>query len=308
MFIRRTYLQIKRKFGIILDNYTLAIYYYPSKSFFNYPNSNNRRHNYCKLENDGSSYCFSSKPGVGKEKCHPLCLDISQQTEIQSSCNRTQSGRTCQRWDRNRPHVPNIQPTVTFHNHCAKPDGDDQHWCYTTDPNVRWEYCHPKCEVITTTSTTTTATTTTTTTTTTPKPYPITSTLLNGPTGPNGVHHITPPVYDQCGTQTSFDGKFKMSSYRTNGDCITRCLKSSARSVSPTRWMNSRREKIYYADANAESFDFPWFVRVGTEYSSTFNYRTLLLLHNYILLLHLRLNIQLKEVTAQDQLSRTASS
>ena len=27
------------------------------------------------------------------------------------------------------------------HNFCANPDGDSTPWCYTTDPNKRWEYC-----------------------------------------------------------------------------------------------------------------------------------------------------------------------
>ena len=264
---------------------------YPTKSLLNYPNLNDRHHNFCKLENDGSSYCFSSKQGVRKEKCHPHCLDISHQSEIQSKCDRTQSGRTCQRWDRNQPHVPNFQPIVNLHNFCSKPDGDNQHWCYTTDPDVRWEYCHPKCEVLTTTSTSTTATTTTRTTTTTPKPYPIGSTRYNIRTRPPGVHHTTPQVYDQCGTQTSIN-RNKMSSYRTSGYCTTRCSKSSipsasnsynsgsARSLSPTGWMKSLQgefqSKIYYADDKAESFNFPWFVRVGTGYSSRLNFLTVL--------------------------------
>lgn len=31
-------------------------------------------------------------------------------------------------------------------NLCRNPDGDRAPWCYTTDPNVRWEYCNlQKC-------------------------------------------------------------------------------------------------------------------------------------------------------------------
>lgn len=32
------------------------------------------------------------------------------------------------------------------HNNCARADvRDPKTWCYTTDPNKRWEYCSPLC-------------------------------------------------------------------------------------------------------------------------------------------------------------------
>lgn len=31
-------------------------------------------------------------------------------------------------------------------NYCRNPDNERQPWCYTTDPNTRWEYCQvPSC-------------------------------------------------------------------------------------------------------------------------------------------------------------------
>ena len=34
------------------------------------------------------------------------------------------------------------------HNFCRNPEGDSKGpWCYTTDPSVRWGYCHiPDCD------------------------------------------------------------------------------------------------------------------------------------------------------------------
>ncbi len=32
-------------------------------------------------------------------------------------------------------------------NYCRNPDGDNTHWCYTTNPSVRWGYCDvPWCD------------------------------------------------------------------------------------------------------------------------------------------------------------------
>ena len=104
-------------------------------------------------------------------------MDISKPTEV--NCNETQSGVKCQRWDVHSPHDVKHKPIISMNNKCASPDGDEKTWCYTTDPKVRWDYCHEECQVLTTTTTTTTKmttktmrTTTTTTTTTTSAPKP----------------------------------------------------------------------------------------------------------------------------------------
>ena len=191
-------------------------------------------------------------------------MDISKPTQI-SFCDRTQNGLTCQRWDQNWPHTPNYKPIVDQHNHCASPDGDEKQWCYTTDPKVRWDYCYPNCGILPTTTTTTTTTSPT------PKPTQINRTVH---------HHMIIP--QQCGLQNSSKLKFKISRYSATGYCwsckqsvslsVSRSYNSgSKRSLRPTGWRTSLPEdefnhKIYYADDKATSFDFPWFVRVGTGY------------------------------------------
>jgi len=43
----------------------------------------------------------------------------------------TKTGKTCQRWDLNSPHVPKYGKTLS-HNYCRNPDGDRKGpWCYT---------------------------------------------------------------------------------------------------------------------------------------------------------------------------------
>ncbi|XP_068704711.1 inactive tyrosine-protein kinase transmembrane receptor ROR1-like [Montipora foliosa] len=64
--------------------------------------------------------------------------------------NVTRSGRTCQRWIAQCPHrhwrIPEDvdKSQNDSNNMCRNPDGSapDGPWCYTTDPNKRWEYCN----------------------------------------------------------------------------------------------------------------------------------------------------------------------
>ena len=63
----------------------------------------------------------------------------------------TETGKTCQRWDVNTPHVvhPDVAEKLLIYedsltdaqNYCRNPNEADRPWCYTTDPNERWEYC-----------------------------------------------------------------------------------------------------------------------------------------------------------------------
>ncbi|XP_022787755.1 angiopoietin-1 receptor-like [Stylophora pistillata] len=63
--------------------------------------------------------------------------------------NITQSGRPCQSWKSQCPHrhwrIPkDVAISKYDSNMCRNPDSSapDGPWCYTTDPNVRWEYCN----------------------------------------------------------------------------------------------------------------------------------------------------------------------
>jgi len=60
------------------------------------------------------------------------------------------SGKTCQRWDSNTPHVPKYKPqdypeSGLDENYCRNPnESGETLWCYTTDSRTRWENCSPR--------------------------------------------------------------------------------------------------------------------------------------------------------------------
>jgi hypothetical protein len=89
--------------------------------------------------------------------CHgadPLtCGCISDgQASYRGDVALTISGLTCQAWDSQAPHghslTPDDVPNAGLESNCCRnPDEEDAAWCYTTDPNVRWELCAaPTCD------------------------------------------------------------------------------------------------------------------------------------------------------------------
>ena len=85
------------------------------------------------------------------------CRRTPSGLENTGSVSTTVSGKTCQAWSSDSPHVPNpgllldeIYPDgsrAAALNYCRNPDSSgDGPWCYTTDPNTEWDYCDvPYC-------------------------------------------------------------------------------------------------------------------------------------------------------------------
>ena len=70
---------------------------------------------------------------------------------VNNNLNRTVNGYECQQWklpEELYVHKPNVfirewvNSNTISHNRCSNPDQEILGpWCYTTDPNKRWEYC-----------------------------------------------------------------------------------------------------------------------------------------------------------------------
>jgi len=89
-----------------------------------------------------------------------VCRENKAGRQYIGQLNMTKSGKQCQAWTSNTPHVPNDK----FHdtsfpdgsreaaeNYCRNPDSFYLNgvWCYTMDPNVRREDCDvPECGTV----------------------------------------------------------------------------------------------------------------------------------------------------------------
>ena len=90
----------------------------------------------------------TSSPTSERQDCGTAEL---QQADYRGSISVTEYGLTCQRWDSQSPHEhtrihQEYPESGLVQNYCRNPDGEPRAWCYTTDPDVRWQYCDvPTC-------------------------------------------------------------------------------------------------------------------------------------------------------------------
>jgi hypothetical protein len=79
--------------------------------------------------------------------------DEVKQADYRGTISVTKSGKECQRWDTQEPHKHNrkrnrFPNSNLVENYCRNPDGEDGAWCYTTDPNKKFELCDvPVCGI-----------------------------------------------------------------------------------------------------------------------------------------------------------------
>ena len=71
------------------------------------------------------------------------CEDVNQE-DYRGTIATTKNGQTYQAWSPITPHAheclpPSYPDKDLTENYCRSPDGGWP-WCYTTDPNVEWDY------------------------------------------------------------------------------------------------------------------------------------------------------------------------
>ena len=77
---------------------------------------------------------------------HKTCY-LGDGTDYRGNVNTTAQGDTCQNWSHQHPHHHSrVSYNYPFsglgdHNFCRNPDFEATPWCYTTDPNIRYDYC-----------------------------------------------------------------------------------------------------------------------------------------------------------------------
>jgi len=117
----------------------------------------------------GKWSCVESVKGVIQKDLKNNQHTVSGNLVVKSQCyvgngalyaghqTRTVSGKKCALWTVANLKNSNVKATNPMNypeaniteavNYCRNPDGDSQPWCYTTDPNTRWEFCKvPRCD------------------------------------------------------------------------------------------------------------------------------------------------------------------
>ncbi|KAL4221447.1 hypothetical protein ACF0H5_019704 [Mactra antiquata] len=107
--------------------------------------------NYCRDPyEDGYLWCFTTDPDQRWDICPVAKLEEWLPGQYKGKLSVTVSGRTCQRWDSDLPHwhdrdLDSFFPDETVadaSNYCRDPqDETGALWCYTEDPDLRWDYC-----------------------------------------------------------------------------------------------------------------------------------------------------------------------
>jgi hypothetical protein len=137
------------------DDWGVPYYYDSIMHYFPYSASQNGLMTICPLDplmelmmGQREEPAFGDVSLMNRIYCQESCFPKAQLKGMQFTGNKsmTISGRTCQNWSTQSP-VRHKFTTLGNHSSCRNPDNwDGGPWCYTTDPQVRFEPCFSPCE------------------------------------------------------------------------------------------------------------------------------------------------------------------
>ncbi|XP_052025692.1 plasminogen [Apodemus sylvaticus] len=146
----------RTKSGVACQKWSATSPHVPKFSPSTHPNEG-LEENYCRNpDNDEEGpWCYTTDPDKRFDycdipECEEECMFCSGE-KYEGKISKTMSGLDCQAWDSQSPHahgyIPAKFPSKNLKmNYCRNPDGEPRPWCFTTDPNKRWEYCDiPRC-------------------------------------------------------------------------------------------------------------------------------------------------------------------
>jgi len=84
---------------------------------------------------------------LGKKSTSRDCIASEDGSNYQGEVSKTKSGLKCQKWSKQTPHKHDYYRNEEG-NYCRNPNSSGKKpWCYTADPDKRWEYCDiPLCK------------------------------------------------------------------------------------------------------------------------------------------------------------------
>ncbi|XP_005410270.1 PREDICTED: hepatocyte growth factor-like protein isoform X3 [Chinchilla lanigera] len=141
--------------GLLCQSWNLK---FPNDHKYKPTPQNGLEENFCRNPDGdpGGPWCYTTDSTVrfqscGIKSCREAACVWCNGEDYRGSVDHTESGRECQRWDLQHPHVHPFEPGKFLDkdlddNYCRNPDGSERPWCYTTDPELPREFCDlPSC-------------------------------------------------------------------------------------------------------------------------------------------------------------------
>jgi integrin beta 3 len=123
-------------------------------------NTDIKNTNFCRMPTGDKAdtiWCYTNIEiplGNGKTRNWDYCEPKTEPVELIAGKGEsyagfqteTINGFRCQPWSSQSPHPHFVRKHFddASGNYCRNPDGDKTIWCYTTDPNQRFDYCKPR--------------------------------------------------------------------------------------------------------------------------------------------------------------------